>query len=379
MDPHRVLLAGVSAALEGTLRDALPDVVFGRLPAEGSVRGALEGAAGAAAVVELDGDLEPTFRLIRALERASVRVIAVGPTKDADVILRAMRAGAKEFVLADDAHGLARSVREHVRGRDGDGAGAVYSVFAAKGGVGATTIAVNLAGLLQRRGLRTCLVDLDLEGDVLAYLDLDGGYSLADVIANMRRLDRDLLDATLPRHGSGVHVVSQRPRGEDAEAVAPPLVAGLLQYLRGHYDAVVVDGLRSVDDVAIPAVQASDLVLLVLTPEVLAVRDACRSASLLRRLGHASRLRVVLNRWQRHAEITPDLVAETVGLPVAANVANDYLAVTRAVKRGALLVDAAASSPVTRDVDAMVVALGMSPQGEAPQARRSILGRLFTR
>jgi pilus assembly protein CpaE len=373
-----VLLSGVSTSLEVKLRAALPDVDWRTLPNGARLSDVLKTASGSSAVVVLETDLEAGFRLVRDLERASVRVVVVGPTKDADLILRAMREGAKEFVLAGDDEALVKAIREQVRPPNAEGVGAIYATFAAKGGVGATTIAVNLAGALQRRGQRTCIVDLDLNmGDVLAFLDLAGGYSISDVVANMRRLDEDLLDATLLKHTSGIHVLSQTHRVEESDRVDPSMIGALLHFLRRHYDVVVVDGLRSFDDISLAAVDATDQILLVLSQEVPAVRDAKRCVHLFRRLGHEGKLRLVVNRFQRHLDITPEVIAETAGLPVSATMSNDYPTVVRCVNRGVLLVDDAPKVTVTRDLEGILAVLGPIAEPEAPSAKRSILKRFF--
>ena len=324
MERPVVLLSGVRVGTEARLRGELHDVELVSLPAaraDGKVP-LLPGTVGA--VVNLDGDPEAAFRLSRELAAAGARVIVLGPTKDADLILRAMREGAKEFVLTSDDDAIARALRELLGPVRLPGAGAVYAVFPAKGGVGATTLATNLAGALQRTAPRTCLVDLNVNmGDVLAFLDLAGGYSIADVVANMRRLDRDLLDSTLLRHSSGVHVLAQSHRVEEADRVESTAVTSVLAFLRRHYGAVVLDGLRSFDELTVAAIDGSDVILLVVTQEVPAVRDARRCVDLFRRLGAESKLRLVVNRFQKGLEISPDVVAETVGLPVSATIAND--------------------------------------------------------
>jgi pilus assembly protein CpaE len=215
-------------------------------------------------------------------------------------------------------------------------------------------------------------------GDVLAFLDLAGGYSISDVVANMRRLDRDLLDATLLKHGSGVRVLSQSHRVEESDWLAASALEGLLHFLRQHFEAVVVDGLRSFDDFSVAAVDASDQILLVLSQEVPAVRDARRCVELFRRLGHAERLRVVVNRFQRDVEIAPAVIAETIGTPIAATIANDYPTIVRAINRGVLLIDDAPRATVTRDLEALAGALGASSEEASEPGRRpSLLKRFF--
>jgi len=287
-----------------------------------------------------------------------------------------MRQGASEFVLAGDDEGLVRAVREQLRPPRDERAGTVHCVFPAKGGVGATTVATNLAAALQRAGTRTCLVDLDLNlGDALSFLDLAGGYALSDVADNMRRLDRSLLDASVPRHVSGVHVLAQSHRIEDAAHVDARAVSSVLEFLRKHYDAIVVDGLRTFDDLALSALDSAGSVLLVVTQEVPAVRNARRCVELFRRLGHDRLLRLVVNRHQKGAEISAEVVADTVGLPIAASISNDYPAVVKAVNKGVLLSQHAPKAQVTRDLEGLASVLGHGPGEDARP--RSLLQRFF--
>jgi pilus assembly protein CpaE len=377
MAKRSILLAGVPSATEAVLRAQFPDADVRQL--SGSARITREGMAelkAYAAVVWLEGVPDAAFRLMRDLDAAGVRVVAVGGQKDADLILRAMREGAKEFVVAGDEDALVNALRHQGKPPRAAGLGRVHLVFPAKGGVGATTIATNLAGAFQARGGRTCLVDLNLRmGDVHAFLDLADGYSLSDLVRNMARTDRALLDATLLRHSSGVHVLAQSHRLDEAENVDAAAVSSLLAFLRQHYATVVVDGLRSFDEVSVAAIDESDHILLVVTQDVPAVRDARRCVELFRRLGCTDKLRLVVNRFQR-SEIDREVISDTVGLPVAAPVANDYRAVARCVNRGRLLLEEAPRTSVTRDVEALVTLL-TDEDVALSRAKPSLLKRIL--
>jgi pilus assembly protein CpaE len=312
---------------------------------------ALAPGAVIAAVGYQDG---ATFPMVAELAAGGARVIVVSATKDPELILQAMRAGAREFVMESDHDGLRRAVREQARPTEESGPrGVAITLFPTRGGVGATSIATNMAGALQRRGERVCLLDFDLHlGDVLSFLDLPGTYSITDVLANMGRLDRDLLDASVMRHPSGVRVLAQSGKVEEADQVRGQDVAQLLTFLRRHFDRVVIDGVRGFDELSLAVLDASQKLLMVLTQDVPAVRNTKRCLDLFRRLGYGdAKVQLVLNRYQKDSKITPEVIADTVGLPVSHTLANDFASAIESINRGLLLYDVAPRSKLTKDIE----------------------------
>jgi pilus assembly protein CpaE len=372
-----ILLAGVEPAVEAALRAALPDALVTVLPDLAAGKEEARVLRAAVAVVAIGPERETSFRLVNSLATAGTRVVVVGPTKDPDLILGAMREGAREYLVAGETEKLVEAIREQARPPQPEGRGSVLAVFPARGGVGVTSVATNLAGVLARNGERVCLLDLDLSmGDALAFLDLSGGYAISDVVPNMHRIDRSLLDASVLRHRSGVRVLAQTDKLEEASRIDPAGLGSLVHFLRQHYKAIVLDGLRTFDDHAVAALDACDRVLLVVPQEVPAVRRAQRCVSFLRRLGHDdARLRLVVNRYSRGAEVKNQLLADTVGLPVAATIASDYPALIRAINRGSLIVQEAPRSQLAKDIEALASLVG-SPQPGA-SGKRSLLRRFF--
>jgi len=376
-----MLLVGLEPETGARLAASARNLVFAPVAADPqAVRLAVAGHPPAAALVSLQQapELDISFEVISSLSRDGTPVIAVGPSKDADLILRAMRAGAREYVVAGDEAQLASAVQARARG-EAAGEGRVVAVFAARGGVGATAVAANVAGALARRGERTCLLDLDLAfGDALSQLDLPGAYGVGDLVANMHRLDRDLLDASVQRHASGLWVVGRGERIEESAQVRAHDVSSLLAFLRRHYRHVVVDGVRAFDELSLAALDAGERILVLVTQDVPAVRNARRALEVFRRLGYdPARVELVVNRFHRASRITPDVLRESVGIPVRAVLANDFAAASRAVDRGVLLSEAAPRSPLTRDLEALAAHL-QGPSAAAP-ASRPLLRRLFGR
>jgi|tagenome__1003787_1003787.scaffolds.fasta_scaffold20870942_2 pilus assembly protein CpaE len=380
MSRPTVLLLGMDDAEQADLRLALKDVanvVRSKTPAE-LIADEYRSINPGAAIVSVKSDTPQRFGLIHNIAAAGGIVIVVSESKDPELILRSMRAGAREFVLESDHEELRLAVRTHAKVTFGTGElGQVITVFGAKGGVGATAIATNLAGAMQRRSLRVCLVDLDLYlGDVLAFLDIPGSYSITDVLANMSRLDRELLATSVTKHRSGVSVLAQSSKVEEAEQIKGPDVTALLEFLRRNYDFVIVDGVRGFDELSLAALDGSQHVFMTLTQDVPAVRNGQRCLELFGRLQYdQNRIKLLLNRYTKASKITIEVVGETLGQSLTHTISNDFLLLIDAINRGVLLTEVAPRARITQDIEGLIPHL--LPE-KAPRLRRqSLLGTLF--
>jgi pilus assembly protein CpaE len=380
MSRPTVLLLGMDDAQQADLRLALKDVanvVRSRTPAE-LIADEYRSLNPGAAIVAVRPDAPNRFGLIHNIASVNGVVIVISATKDPELILRSMRAGAREFVLESDHEELRHAVRTHAKVQAGSSEiGQVVTIFGAKGGVGATSIAVNLAGAMQRRGLRVVLVDLDLYlGDVLSFLDIAGTYSISDVLANMSRLDRDLLASSVTKHRSGINVLAQSSKVEEAEQIKGQDIAALLEFLRRNYDFVIVDGVRGFDELSLAALDGSQHVFMTLTQDVPAVRNGQRCLELFGRLQYdQGRIKLLLNRYQKASKITVDVVSETLGQPLTHTISNDFILLIDAINRGVLLNEAAPRAKITQDIEGLIPHL--LPE-KAPRMRRnSLLGTLF--
>jgi pilus assembly protein CpaE len=381
MNKPSVLILGAGPEAEIAWRRALKDVasLIGSLATPDKLVEEYRVVSPQLVLMVVGLGAENDFRQVQALTEAGARVVVVGAAKDPDVILGAMRAGAREFVVASDLAGLSHAITTQAKAVETESSlGDLVTLFPTRGGVGATTMAVNIAGALQRRGDRVCLLDFDLYlGDVLSFLDMPGSYSITDVIANMRRLDRDLLDMSIGRHASGLRVLAQSAKVEEAESVRPSEVVALIDFLRRHYDYLIIDGVAGFDELSLGVLDASQQIVMVLTQDVPSVRSTKRCLDLFRRLGYDERkLRLVLNRYQRNNKITRQVITEAVGLPVAHTVSNDFASAIESINRGLMLLDVAPRSALTRDIEALAPALAGEIKSEA---KRGFLRGLWSK
>src|SRR5262245_5332229 len=186
-----------------------------------------------------------------ALPQPRPPLIACGPADDGQLVLRALRLGAREYLpsdvvrqdLAEVLEKLGRGLEAAVGG--GGRRGSIVSVMGGKGGVGATVIACQLASALQRLGRRVAVVDLCLPlGDVDFHHDMRPRYTLADLAAQGDGFDAAYLQSIAAEHASGVRVLAAPQDPEQAELVTASQVGRALGLLQLEYDFVIVDVAR---------------------------------------------------------------------------------------------------------------------------------------
>ncbi|MGD8860482.1 MAG: AAA family ATPase [Myxococcales bacterium] len=332
-------------------------------------------------IVYLDAAPEVALRLTKDASRVDgCAPIVVSRARNPDNILVAMRAGARDFAyLEEGGDDVRRSVLELAAIRESvrpGPRGEVITFFSAKGGSGSTTIASNLAGSLATQKnedgapLKVILLDFDLEmGDVLVFLDMAARFSYQELLANMHRLDADLLDSSLAKHASGIHVMSQTDYLEEGRELSAEQAGSVIDYLAGFFDFVVIDGLRDFRDVAITALDRADHVVLTMTQDIPALKNANRCLRLFRRLGYeGDKVKLVLNRYRRSGQLNPESIADALGRSVIATVANDFPTAIRAVNEGRLVINAAPNTRLAKDILEMV---GVFRKVHAPK-RKSI-------
>src|SRR5215203_5358745 len=191
------------------------------------------------------------------MTRPATSVVFVRPALDTALLARAMQAGAREVVAMDDLHLVAGAVsRAHqfsqaLRGPEASRHnGHVISVFSPKGGVGKTTVAVNLALALTDKGARqVCLVDFDLAfGDVAITLQLFPTHTIEHAVGSEDNVDVALLDSLLARYQDSLKVLAAPSHPDVRDRISPALITQTLHTLRSMFDYIVVDSAPAFDE-----------------------------------------------------------------------------------------------------------------------------------
>ena len=345
--PHAHVSAVVTRRdrLEETVRERRPDLVFADLvPAPDAVL---------AAVAALPAPRPPLF--------------VSGPQEDASLILRALELGAKHFfdrepAVADLHQALARVASAASQGESARPLTPIIAVMGAKGGVGTSFVACQLAVSLQARGMRTAIVDLNLPlGDVALYLDLQPEYTLAHVARDADKLDSALLQRMLARHPSGVHVLASPARLDEALMVKPDHIERALHLLREDFDCVVVDVAREWRETSIRALDLASQVLLVTLPDVATLSQARKHIELLRKLGRQEEaLFLVTNRSTPAGQLGDRDYVTFLGRAPDVRIPNDFGTTLVSVNEGRTLAEVAPRGPLQVAYDALAQQLTAS-------------------
>ena len=369
--------AGVAAMLA-----SVPDFVIATRTA--GYRDAIRGTRNLdLAIVILDDDPSAGLEAIETLRRgaSATYLVAVSPDDDPDTIVRTVRAGADEqLALPLSQHDLFKvciKVAEAYRD-DADG-GELWVVHGPKGGVGATTVAVNLAVALQAARRDVALVDLDVyAGDAAFFLNVQPTNTLRDVVTNYERLDAVLVQGATMRLPSGLSILASPGTGRSEPPLEPTMeqAVDVLELVTGMHELTVVNTPRILSAATRAALLAADRILLVTDLTVPALRSCARPVDWLvgEGIDTAETVEVIVNRYNARpsGEVSTADVARMMRAPVRAALPCDDAAALTAANAGRPLAD---DTPLQRAI-AEIVSPGGAPT-ETGRIKRG-LARLFS-
>lgn len=282
----------------------------------------------------------PALQAIELLhqELPEAAVFAIGSLSHPQLIVSAMRAGAREFIerpttTTDLLEAFVRlSTTQRKVKRDGP-RGKVFTVVNAKGGSGATTVAVNLALALQGAHGNVALVDLAPLGHASLHLNLKAPFTVADAIRNLHRMDSSLLESFMTRHAAGLQLLA----GANSPASMDPSTAEyarLFDMLVSHFRYVVVDASSRVDSATRLVGNLSETVLLVAHADVASLWSAARVVQFLGETNGRERVKLVLNRFRKIPGFHETDAETASGATLLWRIPNHYFAVSAAIDRG---------------------------------------------
>jgi pilus assembly protein CpaE len=335
-------------------------------------------------ILEIGEDPSKEFSLIHNIQDSGVvrEIFLTSPRLDPTLLLQALRAGAKEFfsqpIKQDEVKAALLKFKERREKTKFDGEkkkkGIIIDVIGSKGGVGNTTLAVNLATSLSESGKSplVALIDMNLLfGEIPIFLNIESSFNWGEVARNITRLDSTYLMSILYKHSSGVYVLPS-PTGLDGVNVATPeIIEMLLGVMRNVFDYIVIDGGQAIDDISLKILEMSETVFLVAILSLPCLTNVKRLLWIFQKLGYPQKdiIKIIINRHQdKKSVISLKEAEEGVNQKIYWFVPNDYPTTMSAINQGKTLSSVAPGADVSKNLRSLASQLMEKDQKEKVKA-----------
>ncbi len=332
-------------------------------------------------VVTIDHDSEKALELIRTGLHSSCpdcSILVVSSSTDGQLILQVMRAGAKEFltqpVRVEDLISAIERIGAHRFGT-GDSKtrnSTAVAISGSTGGVGTTSLAVNLGCALASRSENSvALIDLDLSlGDADVFLDTIPDYTLVDVAQNISRLDFTLLKRSLTKHASGLYLLPRPVQLQDTSLITSDDLHRVVGLLKATFSHLIFDLSKSFSPVDMVALEAADHILLVTQLDLPCLRNVVRLLMSLDEIDSIKdKIKIVVNRvGLDNGQISMKKAQETIGREIFWQIPNDYKVMAEVRNNGVPLLEQAPKSSIAQSLVGLCNVLCNGESEEAGEA-----------
>lgn len=271
------------------------------------------------------------------------KFVAVSSNYSTDNLIKVMRVGVREFISApvikeDFLNSLRKLSTQNISNNTKGKKSRVITVFSNKGGIGKTSIAVNMSlELANITKEKIALIDLNLQmGDITTFLDIVPSFDISYPINNLSKMNPEFMLNTLERYkDTNLYVLAEPPSIEKAKQITPEQITGLIKALRETFSYIIIDVSPNFDKKTIATLDNSDLILLVTMVNLPAIRNCQRCLDIFDKLGYnANKAQIVLNRFMENDEIKVDDVENVLNRAVYWKVPNNYFAIMSSINKG---------------------------------------------
>ena len=318
-------------------------------------------------IFQLSEDSKKEMEMIESLlkENKVGAVFLTASNADPEILMQAIRVGAKEFfaqpINVEAVKQALQRFKEQQRGLTPKGenkSGKIISIFGSKGGVGTTTVAVNLAiSLLQaKKGLSVVLVDMNtLFGEVPLFLEMSPKFHWGEITKNIDRLDNTFLGNILTQHKSGIHVLPSPAYLNGHVKPTPEDMARLLHLMTKTYDYILVDTGQSTNDTSLRVVELSDTLLLITILSLPCLANTNRLIKSFLDLGYLGkgRIKVILNRYTKNNDISLKDAQAGINKELFWIIPNDFNTTMAAINNGKPLAEISSRAAITKSFEEM--------------------------
>ncbi len=346
------------------------------------------------ALVSLDSHPQKGLELVARIhqELPQCCVMVLSSSQEGSLILQAIRNGAKEFLgmplKLDDFLSALNRLRQSTNSKSPDGqqvrSSQVITVAGVSGGIGCTSLAINLAcGLAQSPQCSVALIDLDLAlGDADVWLDIIPDYTIQDVADNITRLDYALLKRSLTKHDCGLFLLPRPVEMDDHPPMTPDELRRVIALLKATFTHLVIDVSKSFSPLDLAAMEVSDSLLLVTQLDLPSLRNAVRVMQFIQhREALVDKVKIVVNRLGLDEnQISLNKALETLGREIFAQIPNDYATMVEARNNGVPLLTQAPRSKLTKSLQQLAQRLDQNSvvESKADDAKKQSKKSLFS-
>ena len=296
-------------------------------------------------IADVSGNFNDSYEFAEKIltKLPSVKIIATASDYSTDIVIRAMRAGIREFLpkplIKDNLLKSIDKFKNQIQGsNDEENNSKVITVFSNKGGVGRTSLAVNLAlELANITKEKVALVDLNMHlGDVTTFLDIKPSFDISYLIKKVDSADEEFMLSTLEQYkNTGMYILADPPYMEEAKKIQPVEVKKMIDKLRTVFPYIVIDTSSAFDNITVTALDNSDLILLVSTINVPSVRNCQRCLDAFDRLGYEEeKTKIIVNRYMENDDIKIEDVEKALDKQIYWRVPNNYYTIMSAINKG---------------------------------------------
>jgi pilus assembly protein CpaE len=318
-------------------------------------------------ILEIGEDLEKDFELVHTLQASGLvqDIFLTSSRMEPDFLIRALRAGAREFipqpVKREEVEAAVKKFLERkkfadVVDRRPGKKGKIIHLIGSKGGVGTTTIAVNLAASLVKSPPSTAsvvLVDMNcLFGEIPIFLNMQPEFNWAEVARNISRLDSHYLMSILSRHKNGMYILPS-PTGLDGMGVSTPeFIERILGLMKQVFDFIVIDGGQSLDEVSLKILEMTDFLCLIAILSLPCLTNVKRLLRTFEKLGYPrnEQVRIIINRYHKKSLISLKDAEAALDRKISGLIDNDYPSTMSAINQGKTLEWVAPGAEVTKNI-----------------------------
>jgi pilus assembly protein CpaE len=339
-------------------------------------------------IVEIGEDTEKDMENVQALLNAGEAndIFLTSDYADPALLMQAMRIGVKEFFSQPISEDEVRQALKRFKKRHHESAnqlvrkkGQIITVFGSKGGVGTTTVAVNIAVSLVQNDADCSVILLDMNtlfGEIPLFLEMSPKFHWGEITKNIERLDNTFLSNILANHQSGVQVLPSPAYLNGHVQPTPEIMTRLLSLMKQMFDYVIVDGGQSTNDTSLKVLEISDTLLLITILSLPCLANTSKLLKSFTSLGYVrpENIKVVLNRRMKKSEISLEDAEAGIGNELYWAIPNDFGTTMEAINNGKPLLDIAPKARITKNIFGLASSLSTSKE-EKPKKKWSFFKR----